>query len=1044
MSYYIRTKHLHKLIKLLLIISVLIPKLSLAINLPHDKNGKIQQLNGLSDKFNENKDYYLSDKFNENKTREVFIDKFYEILGWDIDNSKENQLYAQDSIPEARMKLIQTIKYVDYAHRLDGRAVFFTEAKAANKKIDNPDYIFQSKRYAWSSGRANIVILTDYEDMRVYDARIKPDYNKPEQGEIKELRLHYKDYAKNFKLLWNTFSKEAIEGGSLSKLLRKSNKELERTPMENKLVKDLEELRLKLAQDIYKHNKIDEKELSEASQNILNKILFARILEDRDITPTKRMYYAISNYNQDKSLSMEDKGKYLKAEKVRPAAKTLFLELQKEFKHLSKRYHGIMFKDHFSNKLEVSNEILQEIITELYGDKSAYDFSVVPMHVIGKAYETYLGKTITIEDGKVEIRERPEVKSSGGVFYTPKWVADYMVSQTLGEKLKGKNISVLKEIKVLDPACGSGVFPASIANKLFSFAEDYYNQNPSKIGGTKEFPDAIKLENGSYVLSAKKRAEIIEDSIYCTDIDAQAIENTKMWLYILMLEHSGSYIADQERKYKIPNKVKLAKNEKFKLPDLDKNIVNANALIGTDFGNKEENEEVKAYDWNTGKIGDIVKNGGFDIIIGNPPYIRHTKMKKHFSKKLDYLQKIYKTMNLMQADLYFGFYEKGISILKDNGLMSYITSDAILQGESASLLREELAPYTKKIINFTSNLIFENVGINSAILVLQNSKNNTAEYYQINKSKDLEQDTVDTKPYEVKNKKLLKQKWIFDTTGFIEKFEHINTTLGDVANIFSGQSTGADKVFILENGLPEKLKLEKSCLRVWLKTTDIKRYQSIKESHWLILPYYKDKLMSESFFKELCPNSYNYLKNHLTTLKKRSCIKNGKEWYDIQSNRNYEKTMSPKIIVNGFNNKQQFSIDKKGGKFFLSGFVYGIAANSDNFSNEMLLGLLNSSLINRYSKAKYRKGKIMLVGDYKNIPIPEYNSTSTPIYKKIEHLVKAIYDLDVMDNNEAAKIELERQIDELVEQLYGIKQSAVILQFPNRINLIEYSLNMVA
>lgn len=181
----------------------------------------------------------MSHKYHEQNVRDDFIDKFFEVLGWDVTNKNQVLLYAQDSVLESRLKIVQTTKYVDYAFRIDGRNVFFVEAKAASKDIDNPDFIFQAKRYAWSSGNADIVVLTDYETFRVYDAQIKPDYYAPEKGEIKTFRMSYKDYARNFKKLQPVFSKSAVANGSLKKLNSNPGDNKGKIPMEMDFIKDI-------------------------------------------------------------------------------------------------------------------------------------------------------------------------------------------------------------------------------------------------------------------------------------------------------------------------------------------------------------------------------------------------------------------------------------------------------------------------------------------------------------------------------------------------------------------------------------------------------------------------------------------------------------------------------------------------------------------------------------------------------------------------------------------------------------------------------------
>lgn len=991
---------------------------------------RVEAVKKLEEKFSAKEDYYLSGSYNEKNVRTDFIDPFFETLDWDIKNSKELLLYQRDSVPESLLEIYKYPKRVDYSQRIDDRFVFFIEAKGADKDLDDKDYIFQAKRYCWSTGTTEIVILTGYSGMRVFDCRIKPDFHKPEQGELKQFRLSYTDYDEKFDLLWKTFGKENVKNGSIKKLLASTNKSLEKQTMEKALVKSLESMRLNLARDINKNNQnLSEKEVSEASQTILNKIFFTRILEDRNIITTKRLHYAVATFYKDDSLYMGNKGHYLRAEKMREPKATLFLEIQEDFADFSKRFNGAIFTADNYDGLKISNDVLRDIIVELY---QTYDFSVVPIHIIGKAHESYLGKTISIEKGgwfssdKVEMRDRPEVKSAGGVFYTEEWVADYMVRETLGKTMQGKDVVALSKIKVLDPACGSGVFPAIAAKQMFDHAENYYTKNPSKIGGTAEFPDAIKLSDGRYVLSAKKRASIIENSIFCVDIDAQAIENTKMWLYILMLEHSGISTAEKERKRKIDDKVVPDSYDKFALPQLNENIVNGNSLVGTDFGNEKENKEANAYDWNAGKIGTIIKSGGFDVVIGNPPYIRNQKLQAEIPEQYQYMKKRYKTLAKGNTDIFFAFFEKGQSLLKKDGSMGLIVSASALTAKSADNLRTFLADKVYKIINFGGNSVFPGVGVASTI-IFTTEKPHSVESVSFESVKDIKTTFIsyanggngkDFYSVKVSPDNLKKQsRWTFGKMdGKLKAAGQATIKLGDVANVFQGQNSGANDIFLVDNPLD----LEKECIRPYIRSKDVKRYMPVQGKEWIIYAYGEDgKLLKESEFKKRCPNAHAYMVSHKSTLLEKK-ERRDHDWFKLARNTNHHLCLKPKIFTNFVDKDtpQDFSLETTGG-LFIPGFSFAVSSKTKNISNEMLLGILNSKLMRGYlyeSGKNFGKKKEINVPKLKDIPFVSFTKSTAQTFKHIEMLV-----IEVMDKKKAGKDTgaLESKIDTLVNELYG-------------------------
>ncbi len=1014
-----------------IIASFLFPSPNWAANYT-SKTERIEAVKKLEQKFDANKKHYMSRKYHEDDVRRDFIDPLFETLGWDILNNKQVLLYQQDSVPEARLSIFGYPKRIDYSQRIDDRFVFFIEAKAADKDLSDKDYIFQAKRYCWSSGTTDLVILTGYAGMRVYDCRIKPDYNKPEQGELKQFRMSYDQYDEKYDLLWDAFGKSNVQQGSIKKLLKSVDKTAERIPMESALVSDLEKMRLAIATDILKNNPdLSEKQISAASQTILNKILFTRILEDRDIITTKRLYYAVASFYKDTSLFLGDKGHYFRnSEKMHEPHKTLFLELRAEFSDFAKMFNGAIFSDTSADGLIVSNDVLKDIVLDLY---KIYDFSVVPLHVIGKAYESYLGKTITIKKGgvfskdKLVMRDRPEVKSAGGVFYTPAWVAKYMTEETLGQLLSGKTPAEFEKIKLLDPACGSGVFPATAAQLMFDTAADYYAKHPSKIGGTKEFPDAIKLSTGKTVLGSKKRAEIIKNSIFCVDTDAQAIENTKMLLYIMILENSGISTAQKERKSKFQTKAPFVGNhESFALPDLNDNIICANSLVGTDFGNAKQNLDAKAFDWDSDKIAKIIKNGGFDVVIGNPPYIRNQKLQTEIPEQYEYMKKHYKTISKGNTDIFYAFFEKGQSLLKSNGRMGLIVSASALTSKSAANLRGFLSNTVYKIINFGGNKVFPGVGVASTIIFTTKNVHNV-EYTSFEYVDDIHSTFMnylkghknnDFYSVMLKSTDLQKTRWSFgkmDST--LKKMGKATVKLGDIANVFQGQSSGANDIFLISK--PENF--EKECIRPYIRSKDVRRYMPVQGKEWIIYAYDVDgKLLSEKEFKKRCPKTYSYMFQHKSTLLKNK-ERNDKDWFKLARNTNYKLCLQPKIFTNFVDKEkpQDFAIETTGG-LFIPGFSFAVSTKTENISNEMLLGVLNSKLIHDYlyeNGKNFGKKKEVNVPKLKDVPLVPLTNSNLQIYKDIESLV-----IDIMNKKSKGQDtrDDEIKIDVLVNKLYGI------------------------
>lgn len=308
----------------------------------------------------------------------------------------------------------------------------------------------------------------------------------------------------------------------------------------------------------------------------------------------------------------------------------------------------------------IDNKVIKEIINELYYPLSPYEFSVIPVEIIGNAYEQFLGKTISIDKNhKAVIELKPEVRKAGGVYYTPEYIVDYIVANTVGEAIKGKTPDEIVNIKILDPACGSGSFLLGAYKYLLNYHKEYFLKNKTKkyMGSRYEIID----ESGNLALWVRK--QILINNIFGVDIDSNAVEVAK--LSLLLKSFEDSFNVNEYGQGSLLN-------EKI-LPSLDNNIKCGNSLIGNDFYESHLDLDdatlykINCFDWNS-KFRDIMKTGGFDVVIGNPPYVQIQGMEKEL--KEGYKEANYKNY-VLTGDIYQLFFEKSLDVLK-NMSMVYI------------------------------------------------------------------------------------------------------------------------------------------------------------------------------------------------------------------------------------------------------------------------------------------------------------------------------------------------------------------------------------
>ena len=616
----------------------------------------------------------------------------------------------------------EATKKPDYRFRIKGQTKFFVEAKKPFVDLSkNQDAIFQVKRYGFS-GRVPVSILTDFEQFRVFDCTHKPLYEKPKLGIIKEFDLTYAQYHDEFDRLYDTFSRDAVEAGSLDTLTKKLlQKKTGDFALDKTFLDDLSKWREELARDIAKHprnrRQLNDYTLNESVQRILDRIVFFRVCEDREIEVENTLLAVLQMW------------------KSRPGI-SLYSLLNDLFKLRRTLYNGLLFSPHECEALEVGDDVLVKILQNLNYPFSPYHFNEIGVEILGSIYEKFLGKTIHLTAKTVRVDEKPEVRKAGGVYYTPQYIVNYIVDNTLGKMLYsvptpsaptasehlplsgGENLLLspkqVAKLKIIDIACGSGSFLLGAFQKLIDYHIEWYTQHPKDIQTINNVSDAYNDVNGNLRLSSRKKRDILVNNIYGVDIDRQAVEVTQMSLYLKVLENENADTLNPQ--------MTLALKEVY-LPALSNNIKCGNSLIGTDFGAQGEmfgdelRMKINPFDWEM-EFSDIMKNGGFDCVIGNPPY-RMLQPHNTDDNTLQYLRSRFVSAEF-KIDLFHLFLQKGISLLKKTGLLSYIVPSTLLNNVYAENLRKWILNECRILsISVSRDKVFEDADVHTSVIVVE-------------------------------------------------------------------------------------------------------------------------------------------------------------------------------------------------------------------------------------------------------------------------------------------------------------------------------------
>ncbi len=891
-------------------------------------------------------------KYNEANTRKDFILPLFHALGWDVYNDfSTNEVVEEETTISGR---------IDYSFRLNNLTQFLLEAKAIPEDLDKDKWAHQAIEYGWNKG-ISWVVLTDFEGLKLFNSDWKVDSPRP------NLAFDYTEYLKRFEDLW-LLSRESIEKGELNEHAKKWGITAKRVSVNEKLAEDLVKWRDILTDNLKQWNKgIAESDLEEAVQRILDRLIFIRVVEDRRI--------------EDKVLWQQ-----FKKWEARDNEPQNFIKLLTPiFRDFDKKYNSNLFRKHICEDLETEGDPFKKIIPQLYGEKEEgvkYRFDAINADVLGNVYEQYLGYVQGREGTKSKRKKQ-------GIYYTPTYIVDYIVQNTLGKVLEEKSLTETENIKVLDPACGSGSFLIK--------AFDILNEKAKKERGS---IDGIQ--------AALRKYRILTTNIYGVDLDPQAVEIARLNLLLKALE---------------PNK---------KLPMLGENIKNGNSLI------EDKKVTDKPFVWNK-EFSSVMDKGGFDVIVGNPPYfnVETFGANSPFTK---YLNEFYEDIWQDKSDILFYFIYRSLYLLKPGGVLGFIVSRSFLEAQKAKKLRKFILKNTRiiEILDFGSYPVFEEAGIATAIIVLQKTKtrNNKIKYTRIsgwsgklNSLHNLQQDESKTEILSYPQVKLSESSWNFASKNIdklISNIDKKSTILKKIYHVGSGMQTAANEVFTFTERGVKELGVSKKWFRKRIRNSEIKRYRLNSRNDFLL--YIEDV----GKFKELPEAIQKHLKHNIKKLKDRAAFKRGDiAWWRYSFPMHKELYDKPKLISPYRSNGNNFAHDRDGRFLGLTDTTV-VFQKDKNYGLKYILGLLNSKLLDfRYKKMAKITGRDSfeyfpnVVG---NMPIIKANKAQQKDIVELVDNVLNLYDelkKTPRHSDEWARLkkelkEAESKLDSKVYKLYDL------------------------
>ncbi len=580
---------------------------------------------------------------NEDDTRAKFIDPLLKgVLEWD-EHDIDRQKSIESLTPEGHMKR------ADYSYPKIPKII--VEAKKLNVPIDNGDFDNQVIDYAYSKA-VNWAVLTNFKSFRVWYVTRK------KKNMFCRLNIAEDNIEQTVEELFY-FLRENIFNGVLDKKAEVRGIKLQEIDITADLTESLNISRQKINNYLKKEyeKKYKEEEREELTQGIINRLIFIKKVEAESLEENK-----LEQVVRKERTNISDK----------------VVEI---FTYYRKKYDSDVFglpdEKAEVEKLNIEDKFTLELLKAISNpvdSERAYNFAAMDVDVLGSIYENYLAyiqRGIKLVGGK-------EKRKGQGIYYTPRYIVNFITKNTVEKILNNKGLSKVKEVKILDPACGSGSFLVSAIENL----DQYYR---------------VHYKNWAE-LSRDEKLKLIKNNIFGVDLDERAVSIAKLNIYLQVLTQRGQ--ADIRAHHTL-------------LPELKENVKLGNSLI------VEEKIAGEAFDWRK-EFKDTMGGGGFDVIIGNPPYVRVDSLKE---EEKSYWKEKFETAT-GKYDIYYLFVELSLELLKEEGLFGFIIPNKFCAASSAKVLRDKLINNTKSlsIVSVSSMGVFRDAANYPVILLFRKGK----------------------------------------------------------------------------------------------------------------------------------------------------------------------------------------------------------------------------------------------------------------------------------------------------------------------------------
>jgi len=935
------------------------------------------------------------EQFQEGFLRELFV----KVLGYTLNPQPNYNITTE-------LKNEKGAKKADGAILQNGKAIAVIELKGTDTK-DLDKINTQAFNYKNNQTGCIYVITSNFEKLRFFIN------NSVDHLEFNLFTLTEQE----FELLWLCLNVDCLLGGIPLKVKEESL--LAEENVTKQLYKDYAAFRINLWQNMVKNRPdTDQLLLFKKTQKLLDRFLFIFFAEDSGLLPPNSISRIVKRWNV---LQEED------------AYKPLYDIFNQYFGYINTGRKGkipqddifaydggLFFSDEVLDNIVIDDDVLQPHVMKL----TAYDFqSEIDVNILGHIFENSLSEienVIAKLEGK-EVDKNKTKRKKEGVFYTPKYITKYIVNNTIGklceekkaedgivdeEYAKGrrnrkketirkldKGLQAYRKwllnITICDPACGSGAFLNQALEYLIAEHAYIDELQAQLLGRSIVFQDVSN--------------HILEKNIYGVDINEESVDIAKLSLWLRTAQKGR------------------------KLTFLNNNLKCGNSLIDDP---KVAGE--KAFNWQK-EFPEIFSKGGFDVVIGNPPYVRVQNLNY---ETIDWL-KGNKESAYKRVDISILFIEEALKLINECGVISFITSNQFFKAEYGRKLRKIIKGKLHSNIDFSDVSVFEGLSTYVSILSLANQTVNKLDYAKISNAQlGIENLKLHSFNYEDYSD----DAWDFNLNkGLKDKIYQGSNLLAECADFVYGIITGNDDAFIVTREEAEKNNFEKGVLFDFIKPENYKKYAIKKPDKIIIYPYNEfNEVFLEHDFKNLFPGVYKHLIEHKEILENRkdsriTIKEKGLDWYSIMRRVHPKDIKATKIIFYDVGGSPNFCLDEKGIAFGGGTSHSFTVKDGSDYSLEYLLALLNSKVLSWVilGICPVKMGGARKYGlDYmRKLPIRKIDKNEQNLYVQLaRNLIKL----------NKKFIDIVSQFTVLLQSKFGIKKMNKKLQVWYELNFMEF------